>query len=93
MDYKINLNKEDKIKMNYVCKLYKEGDLNKVLPILEELHKLHLSSPMLTATLANLYWDLNNIDKALELFRKAVKLGPYSGKDFTRIISYFMGTR
>jgi len=80
MDNKIDLNSEDKIRMDKACELYKEGSLNEALPILEKLYKSHLTSPMLVATLANLYWDLNNIEKALELFQNAVNLGPDSEK-------------
>lgn len=80
MEYKLSLNSEERRKMDYVCDLYKEGDLDQALPLLEELYKSHPLEPMLTATLANLYWDIKEIEKALELFHKAVKLGPESEK-------------
>lgn len=80
MEYKVILNDEEKLKMDQASKHYKEDRLDMALPILDGLHKAHPSSPMLTATLANLYWDLNNYAKATELFYQAVDLGPYSEK-------------
>jgi len=80
MEYKIELNSEEKVRMDQVRDFYKEEELDKALPILEELYKSHPLSPMLVATLANLHWDLKNITIAIELFHRAVKLGPESEK-------------
>jgi len=80
MEYKIELSEGEKLEMDSASRLYKLGNLEEALPILEKLSLSHSTSPMLVATLANLHWDLKNIDKAIELFNTAVKLGPKSEK-------------
>lgn len=80
MEYKINLNKEERVKMDEACGLYKNGNLSDALPILEKLSKSNPTSPMLKATLANLYWDLEKVEIAIELFYEAIELGPNSEK-------------
>ncbi|WP_163834677.1 tetratricopeptide repeat protein [Spartinivicinus ruber] len=80
MLHKLSLNEVDKVLFEQGTDLYKNGALNKALPIFESLSQANPESPMLTATLANLYWDLGRIDIATEFFYKAVKLGPKSEK-------------
>lgn len=56
--------------------LYKQGDLNAALGLLEELVVSQPNSAKVNATLANTYWDLGDINRALEHFKKAVILDP-----------------
>jgi len=80
MEYKINLNKEEIIRMDEACDLYKNGDFLQALPILKNLSESNPTSPMLKATLANLYWELEKVEIAIKLFYEAVELGAKSEK-------------
>ena len=80
MEYKVEISDEEKALMDQGSGLYKQGALKKALPIFLQLSQAHPESPMLTATLANLYWDLGNIETAEGLFYKAVTIGPKSEK-------------
>lgn len=80
MERKLKLDNDEKLKMDHACKLYKEGNLEGSLPILNDIYNSHPKEPILVATLANLHWDIKKIVEAIELFHKAVDLDPNSEK-------------
>lgn len=76
----MNFSEDEKIDFKLAGELYERGEVDKALPILEKLAKQRPESGILLATLANAYWDLEMLDKALCNFRIAVNNAPTSEK-------------
>ena len=76
MTFDEKLKMETKEKFSKAADLYKQGNLNEALKLLEELAVSNPSSAKIIATLANTYWDLEMADEAFENFQKAVELAP-----------------
>jgi predicted Zn-dependent protease len=71
---------DEKGDFKIASELYKNGKVEEALPILQELANQHPESGVLSATLANAYWDLEMFDQALHSFRTAITNAPASEK-------------
>ena len=78
MTSKKNLTATEKELFKKASYLYENGKINDALPILKSLYESNPASPVLTATLANTFWDLGDNTKAEKLFYKAVSLSQKS---------------
>jgi tetratricopeptide (TPR) repeat protein len=67
---------ETKNTLSKAALLYKQGDVNEALKLLEDLVISNPDSSKINATLANTYLDLEIMDKALKHFIKATELDP-----------------
>ncbi len=68
----------EKEKFSKAQELSKSGDLHGALEVLQELVIMQPTSAVLCATLAGIYWELDDLKEAENNFRNAVELAPGS---------------
>jgi tetratricopeptide (TPR) repeat protein len=73
---KLNFSEEEKKVWDRVVESSKNDDWQAVTKGILELLNTKPNSSILLATLANAYWELNEIEKAENLFRKSATLDP-----------------